>query len=202
MPTLNHGRCLLILATTSVVDPSSMTSGSSLLPTAGKSLYYILAIRNVTINLMANIILIIFFSLSLFQPFFPNCSLGRSPHLDTRGHRAVHVCGCHLLACRLWLPDPGQWHHADETGTSRHREPVRQTCCPAQSLPYTRGYVHGVRMGKHLLWSRWVATKLDIKSHKNLWLLIKDSISHYVAYYFVILLTHMILMTHMSFHHG
>lgn len=35
--THNPGRCLSILATTTVVAPSSMTSGSSLLPTAGKS---------------------------------------------------------------------------------------------------------------------------------------------------------------------
>lgn len=40
-PTPNPGRCLSTLATISVAAPSSTTSGSSLLLTAGKSLYHI-----------------------------------------------------------------------------------------------------------------------------------------------------------------
>lgn len=44
-PTHNPGRCQSISDITSVAAPSSMTSGSSLLPTAGKSLYYALDSR-------------------------------------------------------------------------------------------------------------------------------------------------------------
>lgn len=40
--THNPGRCPSILATTTAEVLSSMTSGSSLLPTAGKSMYYVL----------------------------------------------------------------------------------------------------------------------------------------------------------------
>lgn len=73
MPTLGHGRCLLTLATTSVVDPSSMTSGSSLLPTAGRSLYYIIVTKKVSVNFLANIILIICL---YFSPFSQIAILG------------------------------------------------------------------------------------------------------------------------------
>lgn len=164
MPTLNHGRSLLILVTTSVGAPSSTTSGSSLLPTAGKSWYYISTITLICKKLMANVTVIIFSSLSLRQSLLSNCSIGRQPHLGARGHWAVHVCGCHLLASELRLPDPGLWHHADETGPPSHNEPVRQAYCPAQSLPCTRGHVPGVWMGEHLLWSRWAA---NTKSFEN-----------------------------------
>lgn len=49
--TLNHGRCQSISATTSVAAPSLTTSGSSLLPTAGKSLYCIILFKTISHHL-------------------------------------------------------------------------------------------------------------------------------------------------------